>query len=92
MIEYAEALPVGDTGLQRFDALALKFHDFATDQADQVVMVLALGAMFKTGDSVAKLARGRPPALGHQLQRAVNSGISNPRIPLANPLVNLSHT
>jgi len=56
MIEYAEALLMGDKGLQRFDALALKFHDFATDQADQVVMVFALGAVLKTGDSVAELA------------------------------------
>jgi hypothetical protein len=92
MIEYAKALLVGDTRLQRFDALALKFHDLPTDQADQVVVVFPFGAMLKTRHSVAKLARGRPPTLGHQLQRAVDGGITNPRVPSTNLLVNLIHT
>jgi hypothetical protein len=61
VIEDPESLLARDTGLQRFDAFTLKFHDFATDQADQMVMVFALGAMLKTRHSITKLARRPHP-------------------------------
>jgi hypothetical protein len=92
VIEDPEALLARDTELHRFDPLALKFHDFAADQADQMVMVFALGAKLKTRHSVTKLARRRPSALRHQLQRSVDGGITNPRVPLADALVNLIYT
>jgi len=91
MVEDPEALLAGDTGLQLLNAFAFEFHDFAADQADQMVMVRTGSAMLKTGHSVPKLARRGPPALYHQLQRAVHGGITDPRIPLTNPLVELIH-
>jgi hypothetical protein len=91
MIEDPEALPAGDPELERFNAFALEFHDFAAGQADQVVMVGAFGVMLKTSHAVSELARGGPPAFGHHFQRAVHCGISDSRIPLPDLVVEFIH-
>jgi len=92
MIEDPKTLPTGYTRLQFFDPFALEFHNFATEQADEVVVVFARGLVLKKGQAIPKAARGSPSALGHQLQRAVDRGIPNPGIFLPNPLVELLHT
>jgi hypothetical protein len=91
MIEDLESLLASDAGLQLFNALTFKFHDFPADQAYEMIMVFARCPMLKTRHPVAKLARRGPPAFRHQLQRAVYSSVANPRIPLPNSLEELTH-
>jgi len=91
MIEDPKTLAVGDAGLQLFEAFAREFHNFATEQADEVVVVFAGGLVLKTGQAIFKAARGSPSALRHQFQRPVDRSIPNPAILLPNPLVQLLH-
>ena len=57
MFENLKALFAGDVRLQFFNALAFEFYDFPARKTDQMIMVLPLGLVLKTGSAIAKLAR-----------------------------------
>ncbi len=74
--------------LQRFDALFFEFHDRATLGADQVVVVVAFGALVASLP-VEEVALDGQAALGEQLHGSVNGGVPNARVDALDGVVQL---
>jgi hypothetical protein len=75
--------------LQSLHTVVFKFRDFSAFSTDQMVVMLSLGPVFKSGGTFAELPGGSPPALRQQTQRAIHRRVPNAWIFPANPLVQL---
>ena len=70
----------GDFFLKLFNARVFEFNYLAAGHADQVVMMLIQVAGFITGLPITEMTLLGDTAFGKQLQRPVNSGITDPGI------------
>ncbi len=76
--------------LKGFEDLVFKFDNLPTAQADQMVMVGALGSGFVSGLSVGKLSLGGETQAGEKLEGPVDRCIADLRVHLDHLGIDLS--
>jgi hypothetical protein len=89
MIQHPKPFPPGDPLLQGFQLVVFELLDLPAPPADQVIVVLPLGAGFESGRAFSEPSGGGPPAFRQEAQGAVHRGISDPRVHPADPPVKL---
>lgn len=75
--------------LQAFDVGILKFEDRPTGGADEVIMVILAAALFVTRLAIAKVALLGQSTAGEEFEGAMDRGVADPRVLLANLQVEL---
>lgn len=84
-----KAVPGCDLLLQPFDPGIFKLDDRPADRADEMIMVLFVAATLVTGLLVAKVPLRCQPALGEELESAMDRGVTDAGILVANSPVEL---
>ena len=82
-------IALSDAILEGFQGLIFKFDDVSATEADQVIMMIALGDRFVTRFAVGELPLGRKPKTGEELQGSINGGIADFGVDFRDPGVNL---
>jgi len=89
MVTKEKTVLAGDLLLQAFDAGIFKLDDRPAEGADEMVMMVLFTAALITGLAVAKVPLSCQAALGEELEGAMNGGVADPRILVANGPIEL---
>lgn len=80
MLGHLETVPGGHSVLDCFQFSREELDDPATLRTDHVVVVLVFVIVFVVGDAIAKANFAREPCFRQELQRAIDSGLSDARV------------
>jgi hypothetical protein len=91
MIEDFESEMHGRLVLQRFNGGIVKLDRFFALHADHMVVVLMIVEMLVPRDAVSEVYFTREPAVGQNLHRPIDCGISDARIMVADGAIYILH-
>jgi hypothetical protein len=91
MIEDFESEMLGGLVLQRFNGGIVKLDRFFALHADHMVVVLMIVEMLIPRDAVSEVDFTREPAVGQNLHRPIDCGISDARIMMSDGPIYILH-